>query len=257
MSYDIAKDGSIAAVLTLIKSKYRLGDTILGLVNINRPQAVAKVVRVAAVLESYEEIEPSLSTLPASRVQKLTRKVHAEHHEATLDSGQSCFSLPIPSGATPDFLTSGVKLHWTVRLSFLTAISSAKRVRDGNVVTIEPLAHLEPADEDGYAFYHASHRALPSLAGPHHDLDDGSDGEKEEDGEKGLSGAAASEDGNARSVTSGAVADADVGMQQRLDQPQRRVKGAETRLEIVECAVPVTVLPNSTRFKAKAVSFAA
>lgn len=47
VSYDISKDGAVAAVLTLVKSKYRLGDSILGVVNINRVGAVARVVRVS------------------------------------------------------------------------------------------------------------------------------------------------------------------------------------------------------------------
>jgi hypothetical protein len=37
----------------------------------------------------------------------------------TLDSARIGFALSIPSGATPDFATSGVKLQWSVRLSFL------------------------------------------------------------------------------------------------------------------------------------------
>lgn len=49
----------------------------------------------------------------------MTRRLHSEHHEATLDSARLGFALAIPSGATPDFGTSGVKLQWSVRLSFL------------------------------------------------------------------------------------------------------------------------------------------
>lgn len=94
-------------MLTLIRSKYRLGDTVLGVVNVNRSNSSARVLRMAAVLESHEEIEPTLSTLPAARVHRTTRKVHAEFHNCTLCVSQSSFSLPIPSGATPDFLTSG------------------------------------------------------------------------------------------------------------------------------------------------------
>lgn len=47
VSYDISKDGQIAAVLTLTKSRYRLGDTVLGVVAINKPRSVARVVRVS------------------------------------------------------------------------------------------------------------------------------------------------------------------------------------------------------------------
>ena len=47
VSYDISKDGQIAAVLTLTKSRYRLGDTVLGVVTINKARAIARVVRVS------------------------------------------------------------------------------------------------------------------------------------------------------------------------------------------------------------------
>lgn len=49
--------------------------------------------------------------MTAGRMQKATRKIHAEHHDSTLDAGQASFSLPIPSGATPDFSTSGGELR--------------------------------------------------------------------------------------------------------------------------------------------------
>lgn len=107
VSFDIAKDGQVAAVLTLVKSKFRVGDSILGVVTINKMDSVARVVRIAASLESYEEIEASLATLTPNRIQRMTKTVHAEHHESTLDTGQASFSLPIPSGATPGFSTSG------------------------------------------------------------------------------------------------------------------------------------------------------
>lgn len=47
VSYDIAKDGKVAAVLTLVKSKYRLGDTVTGVVTINAEGAIARIVRVS------------------------------------------------------------------------------------------------------------------------------------------------------------------------------------------------------------------
>lgn len=57
--------------------------------------------------------------MPAQKMRQITRRLHAEHHEMALDSERVGFALAIPSGATPDFGTSGVKLQWTVRLSFL------------------------------------------------------------------------------------------------------------------------------------------
>ena len=74
---------------------------------------------MSARLETHELVETSISMKPTGQVRHLTRRLHAEHHEMTLDSARLGFALAIPSGATPDFGTSGVKLQWSVRLSFL------------------------------------------------------------------------------------------------------------------------------------------
>lgn len=199
VSYDISKDGQIAAVLTLIKSKYRLGDTVHGVVTMNGSQSIARVVRFAATLESHEEIESTLSTLPSTRAQKMTRVIHSESHENTLELGQVGFQLPIPSGATPDFVTSAVKLCWTVRLSFLM-LSSVQQDTSTIATKQKPPSHLIPSVDDGFKTYHCAFRAIPHLAG---------------------------------------------------------TIPKEAKLEIVECAVPLTVLAHSTRFTAGEVAFAA
>ncbi|GAA5951108.1 hypothetical protein JCM10213_004240 [Rhodosporidiobolus nylandii] len=117
VSYDINKDGYQVASLTLVKSAYRLGETVNGSVVINSGEG--RVLRVSARLETYELVETSISTMPAPRMRQITRRLHSEHHEMTLDAARVGFALAIPSGATPDFGTSGVKLQWSVRLSFL------------------------------------------------------------------------------------------------------------------------------------------
>lgn len=45
-SYDIAKDGDMVAVLTLIKTTYRLGETVLGVVAFNSPGSERHVLKV-------------------------------------------------------------------------------------------------------------------------------------------------------------------------------------------------------------------
>ncbi|GAA5823189.1 hypothetical protein JCM11251_007517 [Rhodosporidiobolus azoricus] len=117
VSYDINKDGYQVASLTLVKSAYRLGETVNGSCVFNSGEG--RVLRVSARLETHELVETSISTLPAPRMRQYTRRLHSEHHEMTLDSARVGFALAIPSGATPDFGTSGVKLQWSVRLSFL------------------------------------------------------------------------------------------------------------------------------------------
>ncbi|GAA5986158.1 hypothetical protein JCM10908_006436 [Rhodotorula pacifica] len=117
VSYDINKDGNQVASLTLVKSAYRLGETVNGSVLINSGEG--RVLRISARLETHELVETSIATMPAPKMRQITRRLHAEHHEMVLDSERIGFALAIPSGATPDFGTSGVKLQWTVRLSFL------------------------------------------------------------------------------------------------------------------------------------------
>ncbi|KAM0790676.1 hypothetical protein ACM66B_004535 [Microbotryomycetes sp. NB124-2] len=117
VSYDINKDGYLVSKLTLVKSAYRLGETVNGSVVINSGEG--RVLRVSVRLETHELVETTISTRTANQIRQITRRLHAEHHETTLDSARIGFALAIPSGATPDFGTSGVKLQWSVRLSFL------------------------------------------------------------------------------------------------------------------------------------------
>ena len=215
VSYDISKDGKVAAILTLVRSRYRLGETITGVININNQHSLARIARMSATLETFEEIQPTIATLPAGRLQRATRMVHAEHHESVLDKGRASFSLCIPSGASPEFVTSGVKLNWLVRLSFLT-VSATKAAATAQPESpnstqdkLLPPPHLLPGPSDGFSRYHISLRALDSLAG---------------------------------SATRGDAAAAKVLAQLGC--------ASETKLETVECAVPVSVLPNSTSYKA-------
>jgi hypothetical protein len=46
VSYDVTKDGLKVAVLTFTKSAYRLGETILGIIEINEQSGRGKVVSV-------------------------------------------------------------------------------------------------------------------------------------------------------------------------------------------------------------------
>lgn len=102
-------------------------------------------MRVSARLETHELIETSLSARSAPQIRHITRRLHAEHHESTLDSARVGFALAIPSGATPDFGTSGVKLQWSVRLSFLVIPPSPDApTGDPNLTPRKPLGRQPP-----------------------------------------------------------------------------------------------------------------
>lgn len=94
--------------------------------------AVLPLLQVSARLETHELVETTIATMPAPRMRQITRRLHSEHHEMTLDAARVGFALAIPSGATPDFGTSGVKLQWSVRLSFLIIPPSPEAPESGS-----------------------------------------------------------------------------------------------------------------------------
>lgn len=52
MSYNITKDGVMVAELTFVKSAFRVGETVMGLVEFNLPQSRARVLKVGFVERS-------------------------------------------------------------------------------------------------------------------------------------------------------------------------------------------------------------
>ena len=50
VSYDVHKDGVKVAVLTFTKSAYRLGESVLGVVDLNARNARARVLQVRSIL---------------------------------------------------------------------------------------------------------------------------------------------------------------------------------------------------------------
>jgi hypothetical protein len=51
-SYDIEKEGEVVAVLTLVKSAYRLGETVSGVVTFNAPSCTRRVLKVSILARS-------------------------------------------------------------------------------------------------------------------------------------------------------------------------------------------------------------
>ncbi|CED84025.1 Reduced growth phenotype protein 1 [Phaffia rhodozyma] len=99
-SYDIEKDGQIVAVFTLVKSAFRLGETVQGVVEFNEPNATRKVLKFSAQLQAHEIIPSSLHPPHSSSLQSLIR-THADFHNSlTIHTSRLPFSLDIPSPGT-------------------------------------------------------------------------------------------------------------------------------------------------------------
>lgn len=100
VSYDVTKDGVKVAILTFTKSAYRLGETVLGVVEINERGGRGKVISLSATLVTNESLPASLGTTNTST----TRRTHAEHHASFTGSTlRTTFALDIPSDACPGF----------------------------------------------------------------------------------------------------------------------------------------------------------
>jgi RAB6A-GEF complex partner protein 2 len=131
--FTIARSGQPVAVLILLRPAYRLGETVVGMLDFTAPSTSpsnnnassssstpqSKTYAVTIDLESVEKVDPSLALRSESSVRRVTRKVHACVHENTLFARRTSFSLPIPASATATFETTGVAVNWGLRVGFV------------------------------------------------------------------------------------------------------------------------------------------
>jgi hypothetical protein len=203
----------------LIKTTFRLGETVLGVVTFNDPSASRRVLKVSAFLESHELIPEALLPLSASTSGRAKQpplaRLHAEHRSSyTVNTSRLSFSLDIPSDATPDFgITAGEDgfkggLEWRLRISFLVAVP--RRTHHHRHVETE-------AGADSQNQNHAVH-LLP--------LPDGAND------------------------TDNSFYAASTGLSPLLPimQHGKQVAWEECKVETVECEVPLKVLAGNTAF---------
>ncbi|KAH7104289.1 Rgp1-domain-containing protein [Auriculariales sp. MPI-PUGE-AT-0066] len=275
LSFDVNKDGRKVAVLTFVKSAYRLGETILGVVEFNSEQSGPRVLELSAMLEAQEEV-PASWLVPES--QQPLRRVHAEHHEAlVVGSSRTSFALNIPSDASPDFsLESATEgdvggVVWKVRLCLLVAVPpkpKAKTTPDpsllGPPVDQEPESSHLVLDEDRSSAWAASWLARGGIAPLSSYVSS----------TRGFSSALLSPGGAPMSAslrspmtpstwtamltspftaTGATPRDWGVGVVNTL--ASQRGMGNEWRMETVECEVPVRVWPGNTAFRPADVIF--
>lgn len=163
-SYDIAKDGDLVSVLTLLKTTYRLGETVLGVITINPPPDPTRhVLKFSAYLESDDLIPVSL--LPPSPRGGVSShptlvRTHTDFSSGYVNQTQRlAFNLDIPSDATPGFSFGAGEekgeggVEWKIRLAFLVSAPLTSRGE-------RPSPMLVSAKEGDNKFYTAN----PSLA---------------------------------------------------------------------------------------------
>ncbi|KAI8344340.1 Rgp1-domain-containing protein [Chlamydoabsidia padenii] len=120
--YDLCKNNQRVAKLQLTKVAHRLGEPILGILNFG--EATLSTYKVSIFLESQEIVESSISLRQPQYIARVSRKSHSEFHTFCLNNHTLAFSLPIPTTASPEFQTTGVKLQYHLKFEFITTNQS-------------------------------------------------------------------------------------------------------------------------------------
>ncbi|KAG0351562.1 hypothetical protein BG005_008941 [Podila minutissima] len=126
-SYDICKNNVPVAKLSLIKTRFKLGETVHGVISFTTREI--PTYQISVTLETVEAIEPNYACRSAAQTAKLTKRVHAELHESCIDTMRTSFALCIPPTATPEFKTSTLTLKWYVRVEFITGPANQPRFK--------------------------------------------------------------------------------------------------------------------------------
>ncbi|KAI1789190.1 Rgp1-domain-containing protein [Ganoderma leucocontextum] len=278
-SYDVNKDGVNVAVLTFPKSAYRLGETILGVVELNERHHRARVLKLSAMLEAHESLPSSIASSTLSRH---TRRIHAEHHSCFMPATlRMTFSLDIPPDASPAFEAAYEDQHldtdpvdvrkakpksggleWKVRLCLLVSIASPNAregpdgvrtrhlVRDGRrgqwgsswkaAQTIAPLERPAPPSSSGPTTPNVNGEPAPAPAST---------------ALSWVSYLASSLLGPSNTGYHDGDEDLEDADGEDGDDVGPEEAWRDVKVEMVECEVPVKVWPGNTAFKATEVVF--
>ena len=153
--FEITKSGRRIAVIVLARPSYRLGETIT--VAVDFQEAEVSCHSLNATLETSEIVDPAIALRSKGSIHRVTRRVHASQSESTIFATRVVFSPIVPSNATPDFITSGVKLEWRLRFGFVTS-----QTKDDTAELHDDLDNLlEEVARDGRGSVRAAVRGLP------------------------------------------------------------------------------------------------
>ncbi|CAK7223736.1 Golgi membrane exchange factor (Ric1p-Rgp1p) subunit [Sporothrix curviconia] len=177
--FEIARNGRKVGTVMLARPAYRLGETVTMVVDFSN--ADIRCYAVHAALETAEKIvNPKLALRSEASIQRVTRKVYASLSEATLYARRFVFTATIPSGATPEFETTGISLEWKIHVEFVVPGDdgdNADNGEDGDESYPEDSDSVDvdvDVDSEGNASYdgEASRRRhqQPKRDGYHHSL---------------------------------------------------------------------------------------
>ena len=269
-------------MLTFTKSAYRLGETVLGVVNLNARAARARVLKVrdaniapcgcadrtllvqlSAFLESHETLPSCLSSaVPSAAAQ--TRRIHAESHASFVGSTlRTVFALDIPSDASPAFQVvvsapgaPGARpggLEWKVRLCLLVAIAGpdARAGEDG--VRLKHLVRDGPRGEWGMAW--CAPASMVPRERPHPNSPFSPTAVAAQKSQSWTSFFSSALLGTSEPSMNFHDGDEESELDDEDGEALTEGEWRDVRAEMVECEVPIRVWPGNTAFKAGDVVF--
>ena len=139
--FQIQRAGDRVATISLSRSAFRLGETVSMSVDFRAADVVCLGLHVA--LETSELVDPALALRSAASIYRATRRVHAARAEQTVSAERAYFACAIPAAATPDFVTSGVRLEWKLRVEFVTSVRAEGRPPQHRPTLMEEVAQDE------------------------------------------------------------------------------------------------------------------
>ncbi|KAL4244581.1 Reduced growth phenotype protein 1 [Abortiporus biennis] len=282
LSYDVNKDGVKVAVLTFTKSAYRLGESVLGVVELNDRSSRARVLKLSALLEAHESLP---SCIASSNNSRHLRRIHAEQHSSFMGSTlRTTFSLDIPPEGSPAFQVDVIEdganlirsttpiptaggspspggLEWKVRLYLLVAVASATSNTNSVGVRLRNMVRDGPGGEWG-----SSWKASSSIAPMERRDPKATQIEPEQVQSPSSAIGWVSYFANALiGSTENGYHDGDEEIEEdatptATPDEELAMWGTEeewrdVKVEMVECEVPIKVWPGNTAFKATEVIF--
>ena len=134
MTYEICKNNEHVAQLTLPRNVYRLGETIVLILNFTN--STIPCYRVSIHLESVEQVDGTFAAKSKQQVMAHTRRIHAEAQRSTINLKRLVVPVTIPMTGTPDFQSTAGSVQWTVKLAFLTGPTKVMQTSDNRAIAL-------------------------------------------------------------------------------------------------------------------------
>lgn len=116
--FEITRSGHRMAVIMLARPAYRMGEVIP--VTIDFRKSDVRCYSLCVTLESSECIDAAIALRSQASISRISRRVHSIQHRPCISADRVFLSLAIPNNSTPEFITSGISLSWSLRFEFIT-----------------------------------------------------------------------------------------------------------------------------------------